>query len=87
MDSQLGGEVSESNRMLFGAGFVFGVTCTMLVLAVVIAGVGGGEVDLGAPVMLTIGAGIVFTAIVGTALYLLAFPENRLRIPVGPDEE
>lgn len=73
--------VDDKNRLLFGAGFAFGVVFTMLVLAVVVAAVTG-EL-LGTDLFVTIGAGVVLAAIVGTGLYVLAFPENRLKIPIG----
>jgi hypothetical protein len=71
-------------KLLFGAGFVFGVTATLIILAVVLVGVtnvaGGGLVT----VVATTGGGIVFAAIVGAGLYYLAFPENRTRVAVDP---
>lgn len=77
--------LSDKERMLFGAGFVFGVMFTMLILAVVVATVGGntGAGVEAMNVFLTITAGIFFAGVVGTALYLLAFRENRVEIPIG----
>ena len=76
-------ELSDKSRMMFGAGFVFGVMFTMLVLAVVTATVTStSEALMASEVIITIVAGIVFAAIVGVSLYFLAFPENRLEVPV-----
>ncbi len=77
--------VSDKSRMLFGAGFVFGVAFTMLVLAIVIAAVAGqrGESIFATEIVVTIAAGIFFAGVVGVALYYLAFPENRVEVPVG----
>ncbi len=76
--------VSDKGRLLFGSGFVFGVMFAMVVLAMVTVTVVDRPVDrmLVSDAIFTIGAGIVFTAIVGVSLYVLAFPENRLELPV-----
>lgn len=78
-------ELTDKDRLLFGAGFVFGVTFTMLVLAVVTATVAGrtGRDILASEVVVTIAAGIFFAGVVGVSLYFLAFPENRVEVPVG----
>lgn len=85
--------VSDENRLLFGAGFVFGVAVTMVIMAVVTATVASrdGATVLSAEVFLTIGGGVLFAAIVGVSLWVLAFPENRLHVPLSgiglaPDE-
>jgi hypothetical protein len=77
--------VSDKARLLFGAGFVFGVAFAMLVLAIVTATVAKdrGQSFFATEIVVTIGAGIVFTAVVGVGLYYLAFPENRLEVPIG----
>lgn len=75
------GVVDDKDRLLFGAGFAFGVMFTMLVLAVVVATVTG-EL-LGTDLVVTIGAGVFLAGVVGVALYVLAFPDNRLQVPVG----
>jgi len=82
--------VSEQDRLLFGAGFAFGVTFTLLLLGIVAAGLGGGEGALGVDVTLLVVVSVLLTGLVGSATYLLAFPENRLKVPAslapGPDE-
>ncbi len=78
-------ELTDKGRLLFGAGFVFGVTFTMLILAVVTATVAGktGRDILASEIVVTIAAGIFFAGVVGVSLYFLAFPENRVEIPLG----
>lgn len=82
--------VSEKDRRLFGAGFAFGVTFTLLVLGIVAAGLGGGTGALGVDVTLLVAVSVVLTGIIGSATYLLAFPENRLEVPAslapGPED-
>lgn len=80
--------ITDESRLLLGAGFSFGVTCTLLLIGVVLATVGGGQTSIGSPVMITTGAGALFAGIVGTSLYLLAFSENRLLLPIstGPND-
>ena len=82
--------VSAQDRLLFGAGFAFGVTFTLLLLGIVAAGLGGGEGALGVDVTLLVVVSVLLTGLVGSATYLLAFPENRLEVPAslapGPDE-
>jgi uncharacterized integral membrane protein len=74
----------EAVRYIFGAGFVFGVVSATLILAVVMAvATGSSALDLLVqPLMLGVGAAILLAMIVGSALFLLAFPENRVRVPV-----
>lgn len=81
MDSEL----SDESRLLFGAGFVFGVAFTMLILGVVTVTIARatGRQLLTTDVLLTLGAGIFLSVVVGLGLYVLAFPENRVEIPVG----
>jgi hypothetical protein len=81
MDSE--DPVSEKDRLLFGAGFAFGVAFTLLVLGIVAAGLGGGEGALGVDVTLLVVASVVLTGLIGSATYLLAFPENRLKVPAS----
>jgi hypothetical protein len=87
MDSE---PVGDTERLLFGAGFVFGAGFILLILGLVVATVGGGRGALGVDVGLLIGASVLVTAVVGAALFLLAFPENRVEVPVslapGPDD-
>lgn len=78
-------EITDKSRLVFGAGFAFGVTCSLLLMAVVLVTVDGGQMSLGSPVMITAGAGALFASVVGAALYLLAFPENRLMIPIATE--
>jgi hypothetical protein len=75
--------VTDRDRLLFGAGFAFGVTFTFLVLGVVAAGLGGGQGPLGS-VVLVVAISVVLTGIIGSATYLLAFPENRVAVPASP---
>jgi hypothetical protein len=77
--------MTDQDKLLFGAGFVFGVTVTMLILGVVLAvvvnaGVGGLPMTVAA----TVAGGVVFAGIVGAGLYYLAFPDNRTRVAVDP---
>jgi hypothetical protein len=48
-----------------------------------LATVGGGEGPLGVSVSVLIAASVFFIALVGSGLFLLAFPENRLEVPVA----
>jgi len=77
--------LADKGRLLFGAGFAFGVACALLILVVVVATVTGETARelLGRDVFVTIAAGICFAGVVGVGLYVLAFPENRLEVPVG----
>lgn len=84
MASKTSGRFSDETQLVFGAGFAFGVTCALLLIAVLLASVGG---SLGSPVLATTGGGILFAAVVGAALYLLAFPENRHRLPIATEAE
>jgi len=79
------GALEDKGRLLFGAGFAFGVACTLLIMTVVIATVTGETAReiLASDVFLTIATGVFFAGVVGAGLYVLAFPENRLVIPVG----
>lgn len=76
-------DLTDKERLLFGAGFVFGVMCMLVLLAVVTATLvqpGGGL--LASDILVTIFGGVVFAAIIAVSLYLLAFPANRLHVPV-----
>ncbi|WP_415379158.1 hypothetical protein [Halosimplex sp. TS25] len=84
--------LTDDGKLLFGAGFVFGVMASLVLLGVVIAVIASNGQSVPVTVAATVVAGVVFAAIVGGGLYLLAFPENRMRIPVddsdfGLDEE
>jgi len=82
--------LTDQGKLLFGAGFVFGVGTTLCLLAVALvtvtetpAGAGG----LGsAPVVATVAGGVLFTAVVGIALWYLAFDENRAALAVDPEQ-
>lgn len=78
--------LSDKGRLLFGAGFAFGVMVTLLILAVVVAVVTVNDSGrlLGSTALVVAAAGVLFATIVGSGLYLLAFPENRTKIPVDP---
>lgn len=78
--------LSDDNRLLLGAGFVFGVMFTLLVLALVVLS-GSASVDAGTQAVVTIVAGVVFAGIVGVGLYMLSFPENRTKIPIGSGDD
>ncbi|WP_123537041.1 hypothetical protein [Halosimplex salinum] len=82
MATQPSEALSDDGKLLFGAGFVFGVMATMVLLAVVLAVLAANGQQLSVTVAATVAGGIVFAGIVGGGLYLLAFPENRMRIPV-----
>lgn len=81
--------VTAKDRLLFGAGFAFGVMFILLVLGVVTAGLGGGEGPLGSVIPI-VAISVLLTGVIGSATYLLAFPENRLSVPVslvpGPED-
>jgi len=79
------GGISDKGRLLFGAGFVFGVLCTLLILMVVVATVTGegAREFVNEDIFTTIAAGVCFLLIVGTGMYTLAFPENRTKVLVG----
>jgi predicted membrane channel-forming protein YqfA (hemolysin III family) len=83
------GGLSDEEKMLFGAGFVFGVMVTLLLLALTLVAVtrGSTTVDGLLPsALVTVAGGVVFAAVVGAGLYYLAFPENRTTIPVDPEQ-
>jgi hypothetical protein len=85
MSASSTGGITDKGRLLFGAGFVFGVLCTLLILMVVVAAVTGegAQEFVNQDVFTTIAAGVCFLLIVGTAMYALAFPENRTKVLVG----
>ena len=79
--------LTDKDKLLFGAGFVFGVMVTLLLLAAVLAvtaGDGGDTLSPGSSVLVTAVGGGGFAGIVGAGLYVLAFPENRTRVRVDP---
>ena len=73
-------ERAERERLIFGAGFAFGVTFTMSILAVVVAAVVPRPVALPdlltSAVVLPILAAIGLAAVAGVALYVFALPEH-----------
>jgi hypothetical protein len=83
-------DLTDQSKLLFGAGFVFGVGTTLCLLAVVLvivtrtpAGTGG----LGASQLLaTVAGGVLFAAVVGVGLWYLAFDENRAQLSVDPEQ-
>lgn len=79
---------TERERLIFGAGFAFGVMFTMLILGVVVSTVVPGPVTpsalLDSTVLLPILTAILFAGIVGMALYLLALPEGGIDLPSSP---
>lgn len=85
MSSSGTGKITDKDRLLFGAGFVFGVLCTLLILMVVVATVTGegAQEFVSEDIFTTIAAGVCFLLIVGIAMYTLAFPENRTKVSVG----
>jgi|APHM01.1.fsa_nt_gi hypothetical protein len=93
--SQSGTDVStERERLIFGAGFVFGVMFTMLILAVVLAAIVPGPVTvdslLRSTVLLPIVSAILLGGVVGCGLYYLALPESGFGLrerPVFPQGE
>jgi len=81
--------LTDQGKLLFGAGFVFGVTTTLLILAVVLVAVTRGEtgeIGLTPSVVATLAGGVLFAGIVGVGLYYLAFPGNRAQIEVDPEQ-
>ena len=78
-------ETVERERLIFGAGFAFGVMFTMLILGMVLSTVVPRNVTvtslLDSRVLLTVSASIVFAFVVGVALYVFALPENGFGIP------
>lgn len=74
------GEV-DTWQFMFASGFVFGIALTLLFLAIVVAGSenGGVSVDtiLNTSAAVTSIGAAVFGLILGSGLFLLAFPENR----------
>jgi hypothetical protein len=73
--------LSDKSRLLFGAGVVFGVALTMLLTAVVTVSVVG-TAAFGADALATIAGGTLFAVLVGATLFVLAFPANRVEVPV-----
>lgn len=81
--------ITDDDRLLLGAGFAFGVMTTLLVLILVLVFDGtltAGEIVSTGDGLIAV-AGIVFAGILGIALYVLAFPDNRARIPIAADDE
>ncbi|WP_258560312.1 hypothetical protein [Halorhabdus salina] len=83
------GGVGDKERLLLAAGFAFGVMLTLLVLELILLANGtveAGDLLTSADALVVI-AGVVFTGIVGVALFVLSFPENRSRIPIAADDQ
>lgn len=81
--------LTDQAKLLFGAGFVFGVTTTLLILAVVVVAVtrgDAGQLALTRSLVATLAGGVLFATVVGAALYYLSFPEHRTRIAVDPEQ-
>ncbi|WEL16905.1 MULTISPECIES: hypothetical protein [unclassified Halorhabdus] len=81
--------ITDDDRLLLGAGFAFGVMTTLIVLVLVLVMNGtlaAGELVTTSDGLIAI-AGIVFAGILGIALYVLAFPDNRANIPIAADDE
>lgn len=79
--------LTDQGKLLFGAGFVFGVGVTLLLLGVVLVVVTSAEPpdrSLASSAVAALAGAIVFIAIVGGGLTYLAFPENRTRVAVDP---
>jgi hypothetical protein len=76
--------------LLFDAGFVFGVgttLCLLTVVLVVVTETAIGTSSLGAtPVLATAAGGVLFAAVVGVALWYLAFDENRASLAIDPEQ-
>jgi hypothetical protein len=83
-------ELTDQGKLLFGAGFVFGVTVTLCLLAVVLVAVTRVPASAGdiaaSPLVLSVAGGVVFAGIVGAGLTYLAFDHNRAKIPVDPEQ-
>lgn len=82
-------ELTDQGKLLFGAGFVFGVTVSMCLLAVVLVAVTSGPATpggVGASLLATVAGGVLFAAVVGAGLTYLAFDHNRAKIPVDPEQ-
>ncbi|WP_135364746.1 hypothetical protein [Halosimplex halophilum] len=82
MATESGRSLTDDGKLLFGAGFVFGVMVTLVMLGVVAAVVAANAGGLTTTAVAALVGGVVFAGIVGSGLFLLAFPENRTRIPV-----
>jgi len=84
MDPELPETDSETVRYVFNSGFVFGVvTATLVLVGVLAAATGSSALDLlFQPLLLSVGAAILVAVLVGSGLFLLAFPENRVHVPV-----
>jgi len=81
--------VGDKERLLLGSGFAFGVMLTLVVLELVLVMDGtvqAGDLFTSVDTLIVV-AGIVFTGIVGIALFVLSFPGNRERIPIAADDE
>jgi hypothetical protein len=76
-------EVGDKAKLLFGAGFAFGVMCSLVLVAILMGTLTG---SLTGSEVMTTGGAIVFAGIIGSALYLLAFHENRAWLPIGTEQ-
>jgi len=86
MDTKPPDSLTDTGKLLFGAGFVFGVMVTLVLLGVVLAVLASNGEAVSTAVAATVAAGIIFAGIVGGGLYLLAFPENRTQIAVDASD-
>jgi hypothetical protein len=82
-------DLTDQGKLLFGAGFVFGVTVTLCLLGVVLVAVTpgpAGEGGVGTSLLVALGGGVLFSTTLGVGLTYLAFDHNRARIPVEADQ-
>ncbi|MFB6151503.1 MAG: hypothetical protein ABEJ40_06835 [Haloarculaceae archaeon] len=82
-------EMADQGKLLFGAGFVFGVMTTLVMLGVVLVVTVRSRADVTltqSSLLATLVGGVVFTGIVGIGLYYLAFPDNRTRFAIDPGQ-
>jgi len=83
-------DLTDQGKLLFGAGFVFGVGTTLCLLAVVLVAVTQTSATAGglggSPVVATVAGGVLFAAVVGAGLWHLAFDENRANLAVDPEQ-
>jgi hypothetical protein len=80
-------DLDDESWLLFGSGFVFGVMFALFVLAIILVTVVSGQPAdfVGTQAFVVLAAGIVFPAIVGASLFLLAFPANRQQMPLDTE--
>lgn len=85
MTEQEPDNVSERERLIFGAGFAFGALTIMLILGLLMATVVPNYVTLGTlldiRVLLTLVIAIGSAFTIGIGLYVLGIPESGIGIP------